>query len=356
VPALFKKLTQKVLSVQGTAARTIDHLPDAVKLQLARLLGYSHQYPDLDAQHQVLLAVRQLQSNTALLTTNSVKSRRHFQAQMQALAGKPTAVAHVSDLTLETETGALEARFYIPEQESEDNALLMFYHGGGFVVGDLDTHDEACRLLCKYANIKVLSIAYRLAPEHPAPAAVEDCVAALKWAKSHAKKLDINPNRIVVGGDSAGGNLATVVSQVTKGTPAAPILQCLIYPVVDQFNQYQSHKTLSEGLFLSAKDTHYATKAYIESGELTLAHPLVTPMLGDLAGLPPALLITSGYDILRDEAEEYGRRLSALGNKVQHIRVANMGHGFINMTAISKSAKTATIQIGKDLRAMLNTL
>lgn len=356
MPALFNKLVKKVSRVQGGAARVIDYLPDSAKLRLARLLGYSYHYPDLDAHHQVLLAIRQLQGNGSLVTTNALKSRQHFRAQMDALAGKPTPLAHVSDFDINTDIGTLPVRLYIPEQEQQDNSLLMFYHGGGYVVGDLDTHDEACRLLSQHAQIKVLSVAYRLAPEHPAPAAVDDCVAALKWAKAHAKKLDINPERIVVGGDSAGGNLATVVCQVTKGTVDAPAAQLLIYPVVDQFRHYDSQKALSTGLFLSQEDTKNVTDAYVLSGKLTLEHPLITPMNGDLNGLPPALIITSGYDLLRDEAEEYARRLTALGNTVEHTRVAHMGHGFINLTAISRTAKNATIQIAKDLRALLNTL
>lgn len=356
MPALFNKLVKKVSRVQGSAARAIDYLPDSAKLRLARVLGYSYQYPELDAHHQVLLAIRQLQGNGSLVTTNALKSRRHFKAQIDALSGKPTLVAHVSDFDINTEVGILPVRLYIPEQEHEDNSLLVFYHGGGYVVGDLDTHDEACRLLCKHAHIKVLSVAYRLAPEYPAPAAVDDCVAALKWAKAHAKKLDINPERIVVGGDSAGGNLATVVSQVTKGTPDAPAAQLLIYPVVDQFRQYESQQAMSKGLFLSLEDTKHATDAYVLAGQLTLEHALVTPMNGDLHGLPPALVITATYDLLRDEAEEYARRLTALGNTVTHTRVPNMGHGFINLTAISKTAKQGTIKIANDLRALLNTL
>lgn len=358
MPASLKQLLKKAAKVQGSAARLTANIPAPVQRKLAQLLGYSHQeqYPDLDPHLQLLLAIRKLKGDSALVSSDPVKDRRHFSAEIAAITGKPTPVGEVKNLSFPGEAGTLAARLYVPHQHSDDTVLLVFYHGGGFVVGDLDTHDEACRILCKYGRFKVLSTEYRLAPEHPAPAAVNDCIAALKWAKAHAADWGVDPMRIAVGGDSAGGNLATTVSQQTKGTPDAPFAQLLIYPTVDQYHQYPSQQEFAEGLFLSSSDADNATKAYILSGGLTLADPIVTPMMGDMNGLPPALIYTATYDILRDEAEAYAKRLKELGNTVILHRIKDQGHGFINISPINKGAKRATIRMAKDFHNFMNQL
>ncbi|RYZ87914.1 MAG: alpha/beta hydrolase, partial [Moraxellaceae bacterium] len=248
-----------------------------------------------------------------------------------------------------------------PNPSNQPNAskglpLLVFYHGGGFIVGDLNTHDEACRLLCKYGQMQVLSVDYRLAPENPAPAAVFDCVAALKWAKAHAAELGADPAKVAVGGDSAGGNLSAVVSQQTKGTPDAPAAQLLIYPVVDLVNEYESRKIYTQGLFLSDLDVEQANASYVGISELSLEDPLVTPALGDMTNLPPALVITAGFDVLRDEGEAYAKRMLKLGNQATLERVPGQGHGFINITSVNRSARQATIKMAQDFRQLLDGL
>lgn len=358
MPASLKQLAKKAAKIQGTAARLTAHIPAPVQRKLAQLLGYSHQeqYPDLDPHLQLLLAIRKLKGDSSLVSSNPEKDRRHFSAEMAAISGKPTPVGAVRNLTIPGEAGPLAARLYVPQRHCDDTVLLVFYHGGGFVVGDLDTHDEACRILCKFGRFKVLSTEYRLAPEYPAPAAVHDCIAALKWAKAHADEFGVDPNRIAVGGDSAGGNLATTVSQQTKGTADAPFAQLLIYPTVDRYHQYPSQKAFSNGLFLSERDADNANQAYVLSGGLTLDNPIVTPMMGDMHGLPPALVYTAAYDILRDEAEEYVKRLKGLGNSVILHRVKDQGHGFINISPINKAAKRATIRMAKDFHNFMNQL
>lgn len=355
--ASLKPLLKKLSKAQGSAGRLSAHIPAKLQLRLAKLLGYQHQaqYPDLDPHLQLLLAIRQLKGDTSLLSLDALKSRQHFSLEMASIVSTPTPVASVKDFSIAGPASQLPVRHYLPEQ-AQGAPLLVFYHGGGFIVGDIDTHDEACRILCKYGRMQVLSIDYRLAPEHPAPAAVDDCVAGLKWAHAHAAELGADPTRIAVGGDSAGGNLSTVVSQVTKGSADAPAAQLLIYPVVDQYNDYPSQKAFSEGLFLTDQDADNATTLYILSGELTLEHPLVTPMLGDMTNLAPALVVTSAYDILRDEGEAYAKRLTELGNKATLYRVADQGHGFINITSINKAAKKATIKMAQDFRNFLNEL
>lgn len=206
-----------------------------------------------------------------------------------------------------------------------------------------------------YSGMHVLSVDYRLAPEHPAPSAVDDCKFGFEWAVKNASLLGADPAKVVVAGDSAGGNLAAVVSQITKGG-IRPYAQLLIYPVVDLFHQYDSHKTFAKGLFLSDIDVKNATQAYVYHGGLTLENPLVTPMLGELNGLPPALVFTAGNDVLRDEGETYATQLQYHDVNAKHIRVSEQGHGFINLTPINKAAKRATIQIAQEFRTFIEEI
>lgn len=354
-----RQVSQAGGKARGDAARLLAHLPAPLQLRLARLMGYQHEYAGLDPHIRLLLAFRQLEGGGSLVTRDAVKSRRNFRREMLSIAGKPTPVAEIKNFQIDGPAGKLNVRHYRTEQgqqASKSAPLLVFYHGGGFVVGDLDTHDEACRLLCHYGRMQVLSVDYRLAPEHPAPAAVDDCVAALKWAKAHAAELGADPARVCVGGDSAGGNLSAVVSQQTKGPADAPAAQLLFYPVVDLVNEYQSRKAFTQGLFLSDMDIEEANYAYVGLSDLTLQDPLVTPMLGDLSNLPPALVVSAAYDVLCDEGEAYANRMRELGNRVILDRVESHGHGFINLTFLNPSAKQTTIRIAQDFRVFLDSL
>lgn len=352
---IVKKMRQRILKARGSAARLTSHLPPLVQIRLANLIGYKHEYVGLDPHLRLLLAVRQLEGETGLVTKDAEHSRRHFRAEMASIATKPTAVTGVKDFSIPGHVNSLPVRHYQPEQ-ANGAPLLVFYHGGGFVVGDLDTHDEACRLLCRHGNMHVLSVAYRLAPEHPAPAAVEDGIAALKWAKANAASLGADPQKVAVGGDSAGGNLAAVVCQQTKQTDAAPAAQLLIYPVVDMANEYPSHKTLVEGLFLSETDIAEAKAAYVNTGALSLDDPLVSPLFGDMYGLAPALVTVAAFDALSDEGEAYAKRMLENGGVAVLKRVEDQGHGFINITPINQKAKQATINMAKEFRQLLNSL
>ena len=359
----FQQLRHRIATARGTAARLTHYLPAPIQLKLAQAMGYRHDYPELEPHIRLLLAVRQLQGGegAGLLTKDAEKSRRHFRNEMRSIAGKPVMVGQVKDFEIDGPAGKLPVRHYQPNPSNQSNAskglpLLVFYHGGGFIVGDLNTHDEACRLLCKYGQMQVLSVDYRLAPENPAPAAVFDCVAALKWAKAHAAELGADPAKVAVGGDSAGGNLSAVVSQQTKGTPDAPAAQLLIYPVVDLYNEYESRKIYTQGLFLSDLDVEQANASYVGLSELTLKDPLVTPALGDMTNLPPALVITAGFDVLRDEGEAYAKRMLALGNQAKLERVPGQGHGFINITSVNRTARQATIKMAQDFRQLLDGL
>mgnify|MGYP000031113962 FL=1 len=348
-------LVAKIMRLQGTAGRVTSYLPEPVHHKAAALLGYRHDYPELNSHLKLLLAFRSLR-DASLIGDDIEKSRRHFRAEMASIVGKPTAVAEVRDFEIAGAVGMMRVRHYKPANQVGAAPLLVFYHGGGFVVGDVDTHDEPCRLLCKYGQMQVLSVDYRLAPEHKAPAAPQDCLAALRWAYANAEALGVDPRRIGVGGDSAGGNLSAVVSQQAKGQDYAPKAQLLIYPVVDLAAKYESHRTFTDGLFLSQSDMDNAKARYAFDSGLTLNDPLISPLHGELDGLCPALVVTAGLDVLRDEGELYAHHLQDAGTPAIFYRVANQGHGFINITSINRQAKDATIRMAQDFRQLLDQI
>ena len=219
--------------------------------------------------------------------------------------------------------------------------LLVYFHGGGWTIGDLDTHDVVCRHLANAAGCAVLSVDYRMGPEHRFPAAVDDCVAAVRWARSQATALGIDPKRIAVGGDSAGGNLAATTAIVERdaGTPLA--YQLLIYPATDMRAVAPSHKSNGQGYLLTADSIAYYRAQYMPdeaSWSDWRASPLLAP---SLAKLPPALVLTAGYDPLRDEGREYADALSKAGTPAQYVCFERQIHGFITMGRVIDEATTA---------------
>ena len=349
-----QNLMARVMRVQGDAARLMARLPEGIQQKLAHTLGYKHPHTELDSHVQVLLAVRRLQGNRQLLGTDPQISRKHFRLEMQSIApATPTAVGGSRDFHINGPAGLIPVRHYLPKQMEDQAPLLVFFHGGGFVVGDLDTHDEACRVLCAAGQMQVLSVDYRLAPEHKAPAAADDCLAALRWAHDNAAALNVDPHKIAVGGDSAGGNLSAVVSQMAAGKSFAPAAQLLIYPVVDLVDIYSTHSTYSDGLFLSQADMDQAKANYVQHSGLPLSDYRISPLRGTLKGVAPALVITAGHDVLREEGELYAKHLQEAGVPCTLTRVTPQGHGFINITSINRGAHAATVQMGKDLRNLL---
>jgi acetyl esterase len=275
--------------------------------------------------------------------------------QSQTFAGPEVPVKEVRELEVDGAAGPIRARLYVPEDVGGPHPLLVYYHGGGFVICNLDTHDAPCRMLCKYGGVNVLSIDYRLAPEHPFPAATEDCQAALRWAFGHAEELGADPNRIGVGGDSAGGNLSTVMTLLARaGENPMPHFQLLIYPVTDFAEVHPSRDMFAEGFFLTASEMdwfheHYAIRTGADDKDMRLSPLLVE----DLSGLPPAYICTAGFDPLRDEGEKYAERLRAAGNRVVLRRFPGLIHGFANMTAASRTSRDAMIEVAGAARAML---
>lgn len=248
-------------------------------------------------------------------------------------AGPPPVVGEVCAIAIDLDGRTLDARLYVPEGANGNLPLLVYYHGGGWVIGTLDTHDATCRALCSTSGAAVLSVAYRLAPEHPFPAPLDDCYEALCWAADRAETLGIDAHRLAVGGDSAGGNLAGAVAIMARDK-AGPKLthQLLIYPVTDRDFSTASYADNGGGAyFLSTDAMRWFWQLYLgDQGDD--APPLAALCRnGDLAGLPPATIIAAQYDPLRDEAMTYAELLRKAGVPVKADIAPGMIHGFFSM-------------------------
>jgi acetyl esterase len=303
--------------------------------------------PDL----QLLLALRVARGAPVLRKLGAAAARKRLRRDALIHAGETIPVRSVRDLEI---APGLRARHYAPDSQGEA-PLIVFFHGGGFVVCDLDTHDPACRVLCRDAAAHVLAVDYRLAPEAPFPAAVEDAQAALAWAQAHARELGADPARIAVAGDSAGGNLATVVCQLAKrnGAPA-PAAQLLLYPAVDRSTVRPSLELFRDGFFLTRDDVDWYFENYVAGVQVDPGDPRLSPLrCPDLSGLPPALVVTAGFDPLRDEGEAYARALRDAGNVVVLRRFDSLIHGFANMIGLSRSCREAMTEVARSLRALL---
>jgi acetyl esterase len=247
----------------------------------------------------------------------------------------------------------LPGRLYVPDGAPAAGPLLVFLHGGGWVVGDLETHDPACRFLAERAGVRVLAIDYRLAPEHPFPAAYDDSLAAYRWAVEHADELGADPARLAVGGDSAGGTLAAAVAiaAAREGLPLA--FQLLVYPGTDMRGGTESRALFNEGLVLDQKFMDVAKHSYLPRAE-DVTDPRASPLLADLPdGLAPAYVATAGFDPLRDEGEAYARRLADAGVTVELRRFPDQVHGFLQMVGVGRTAPAAVAEVADRLASAL---
>ena len=277
-------------------------------------------------------------------------------AGMEAMTAPSSVVLHdISDL----DADGIRLRLYRPN-DRRDRGAIVYFHGGGWVIGSLDTHDDVCRKLALALDHPVISVDYRLAPEHPFPTPLDDCVSAVQWIHEHALELGIDPDRIAVGGDSAGGNLAAVVANLR---PVPLCFQMLIYPVTDARRGSQSYRDNADGYRLTASGMKWFCDHYLSgspNGSLVSENdPLVSPLLADtsvLAAAPPALVITAEYDPLRDEGEAYAQLLLEAGVPCTLTRYYGQIHGFFSMShlcddghgAIQQAAATTRLALERD--------
>lgn len=232
---------------------------------------------------------------------------------------------------------------------------IVFYHGGGWVIGDLDTHDSVCRQLANSTGYTVIAVHYRLAPEHPFPAAIDDSYTALRWVQNNAQGLNIDPDKIAVAGDSAGGNLAAAVCLKAKNEGTGGIaFQLLIYPVTEFSFETTSYTENADGYMLTMEGMRWFWNHYIGHDESLGDDPLASPMRADdLSGLPPALIMTAEFDPLRDEGEAYGEKLKQAGVETQVQRYDGLIHGFFGQTDLTEGAKDAMTAAAGALKNVL---
>jgi acetyl esterase len=307
---------------------------------------------ELNPQLQLILRMRATKGAVGATAGTPERSRLRLLAETRAFAGEPKLRGPVRDLQIPGPAGMLRARHYDPGTPGTP-PLIVFFHGGGHVIGDLDTHDQPCRILCHHAGAQVLSVEYRKAPEDPFPAAADDAVAAFEWAAAHAAELGADPARLAVAGDSAGGNLAAVVAGIAAQSDGpAPALQLLIYPGTERETRRPSMDLFGEGFFLTTEDIDWFFNHYAPSPDVT--DPRLNPAAhGDLSGFPPAIVVTAGFDPLRDEAEEYAGDLRAAGVPVLLRRFDDLSHGILNMTGVSSDCYSAVVEMAGMARAAL---
>jgi acetyl esterase/lipase len=304
----------------------------------------------LDPQVQTLLD-QAAAAGRPPLRSQTVEESRALMRSMIPVRGPGPEVRSVANRTIAGTGGDIPVRVYRPEGRGPF-PLLVWFHGGGWVLGDLDTADSTCRSLTVKAGGVVVSVDYRLAPEHPFPAGVDDAYAAASWVASHASEVDGDPGRIAVGGDSAGGNLATVTASQAKrrGGPQF-CFQLLVYPVTDGTMDQPSYRDNGEGYQLTADAMEWFYDLYL--GSRDHKDPLASPLyakVGDLAGLPPALVITAEFDPLRDEGEAYSRRLEEAGVPVKLSRYDGQIHGFFALDTLIDAGRAALDEAAAALR------
>jgi acetyl esterase len=318
--------------------------------------------PEIEGQRlasdlHVLIRIAELAGSDEFADGADVaEARRERRHEAEVVSARPPLpMARVEELAIPGPAGQLGARLYVPPGlPAEPLPLLVYYHGGGWVIGDLETHDSPCRFLATHAGAAVLSIDYRLAPEHPFPAAVEDAWAAYAWALESAAGLGCDPRRIAVGGDSAGANLAAVVCLLARDEGATPpAMQLLIYPVTDCSRELPSRELYGEGFLLTRRSMDFFEDNYLPPGT-DRSDPRVSVLqAADLGDLPLAYLATAGFDPLRDEGEAYAQRLREAGTPVALRRHAGLVHSFANLTAICPSARYAMLEAAGALRTGL---
>ncbi|MFJ2548765.1 alpha/beta hydrolase [Pseudomonas sp. NPDC087612] len=305
----------------------------------------------LDKQIAAVLEQFSAQGEPDYHRLDAVQYRQYADHLLPPIPGAQ--MAEVRDLRVAGAAGELDARLYRPL--AQDNlALLVFFHGGGFVIGTLDTHDHLCRALASATGAVVVSVAYRLAPEARFPAAPLDCYAATCWLVEHAASLGVDGSRLAVAGDSAGANLAIAVSRLAAERQGPQIrYQCLFYPVTDGRCDTPSYQVYGEGYLLSRAMMAWFWRSYLQQPE-QVEEPLASPLLAEsLEGLPATTLITAEYDPLRDEGEAFAQRLQQAGVATRLERCQGMVHGFISMSAFVEGAALALAGAAADLRRAL---
>jgi acetyl esterase len=310
----------------------------------------------LDPQARALLRLMEEKGVAPTHTLQPAQARAAYRERRTYLQPDPPAMAAVRDLQAQGPAGPVPLRSYRPLGSDPQAVLpvLVFFHGGGWVIGDLDTHDVLCRLLCNHSGCAVIAVDYRMGPEHRFPAAVDDCVAATRWVHANAAQLRVDPERIAVGGDSAGGNLAAVVALAARDAGDLPLqFQLLIYPATDQRADTESQTRNAQGFLLTRDTMAWFHDHYIADRAQDLDWRASPLLHADHANLPPAFVLVAGYDPLRDEGVQYAQKLSEAGTRAALVSFERQIHGFILMGRVIDEANVAAQLCAAQLRAAL---
>ncbi len=309
----------------------------------------------LDPLIEAFLDQLKAQPTPDLWDIGPIEARAKFSALMQFIGPKDVPIGKVENILMPGPAGEIAARIYSPVAMGADGQpTLVYFHGGGFVLGDLDTHDGLCRLIANEGWLRVIAVDYRLAPEHRFPAAVEDSYAALCWIEQNAAQYGVDPNRLAVGGDSAGGNLAAVMTQMAKAEGGPKLgFQLLLFPMTHYGADTPSLHDCATGYFLEKKTLDWFSTHYVPS-DGDHGDWRASPLQGaDLAGLPPAYVMLAGYDPLHDEGVHYVDKLRAAGIEVTLADFPDLVHDFIYMQSVLPQAHEALAQAAKAVEAGL---
>ena len=327
--------------IQNTVARFLVGLPDPVVGLLAGKPD-TREGQTLDPQLQLMLRLLGVAGVPRPERMAPERSREFFRSNASLLAHGLPRLERILDRNVPGPRGDIPVRIYVPRTGKSPHPVVVYYHGGGWVVGDIQTHHAVTAALADRAGCIVVSVDYRCAPEHRFPAAAEDAIAAFGWVAANAASFGGDPSRLAVGGDSAGGNLSAVVAQQTRiaGT-RMPDFQLLLYPVTDLSRSFPSHEMFAEGYYLTLPLMRWFADHYL--GDAGKARdPMASPLLqADLSGLPPAFLATAGWDVLRDEGRAYAERLLEAGVAVEYRNYDRLIHGYFSMGGVVREASRA---------------
>ncbi|MFZ2527851.1 MAG: alpha/beta hydrolase [Rhodococcus sp. (in: high G+C Gram-positive bacteria)] len=345
-------------------ARAVLRAVSALPRPAQRLLGGRPLRIDdaeLDTEVQLGLRLMTLAAGTTFEKLPLPEGRAQLDREAWIVGGN-VEIGEVRDLTITGADGPIPARLYRPHHHADTPLpVLVYFHGGGFVLGGLGSADSVSRFLAANATVAVLSVDYRLAPEHPFPAGVNDAIAAFDHAIAHADDLGVDPTAVGVGGESAGGNLAAVVALATtverrtRPDRRVPDFQLLFMPVTDLGSKHRSYELFGEGLFLTEAQMDWYRNHYLTDPAQAL-DPLVSPLLADdLSGLPPAYVVTAWFDVLRDEGEAYARRMREAGVQVGMRRHPGIVHGLVNATGVGQVATSVLAEAAGAVRLGLRS-
>jgi acetyl esterase len=305
----------------------------------------------LDEELAAMLRLADFDGRSSVEGCLPAEGRRRLALGVLASNPAPPSGVDTRELDADGPNGPVPLRHYEPAGLAAPSPGIVFFHGGGWVTGSIDTHDGACRLLASLTRCRVVSVDYRLAPEHPFPAGVQDCVAATRWVLAHAAELGIDAKRVALTGDSAGGNLSAVVALHLEKDALRPALQAPLYAAFDGTCSDPSHRTFAEGYLLTKVNVDWYYGHYLGYGSRT--HPDVSPLYAATVSTIPALIYTAGFDPLRDEGARYAEKLRAAGTPVRYHEFPDLTHGFLLLHAVLR-ARQATERIAADIVAELS--